>query len=222
MKIVNPKINYVFDTDTDKINTLVIENQRLMFDLLTDIEQQLSGYDGKTVLSDNNKILSISKQLELLTQFIPFEINRKNLISKISAELEKNAVCSEKYEHTAELLRMLEEYLSDLAFDLRADINFSKINIGAIIKAASPEILDDYDSLSEKIIDYMELVTDFDRQKLFITVNLRNYVTDEETESFMRTVLSHRLHILMIESHEYFRLPSENRVVIDCDLCEIF
>lgn len=63
MKIVNPKINYVFDTDTDKINTLVIENQRLMFDLLTDIEQQLSGYDGKTVLSDNNKILSISKQL---------------------------------------------------------------------------------------------------------------------------------------------------------------
>lgn len=63
MKIVNPKINYVFDTDTDKINTLVIENQRLMLDLLTDIEQQLSGYDGKTVLSDNNKILSISKQL---------------------------------------------------------------------------------------------------------------------------------------------------------------
>ena len=67
----------------------------------------------------------------------------------------------------------------------------------------------------------MELIYEFDRQKLFITVNMRSFVSDAEAELFARTVIAHGYRVLMLESAERERLSNENRLIIDGDLCEI-
>ena len=56
MKFVFPEIDFIFDTECDKINTLIIENPVLFRSLLQDITDQLSGLDGKAVLSENSKL----------------------------------------------------------------------------------------------------------------------------------------------------------------------
>ena len=48
----------------------------------------------------------------------------------------------------------------------------------------------------------MELIYEFDRQKLFITVNMRSFVSDAEAELFARTVIAHGYRVLMLESAE--------------------
>lgn len=78
-----------------------------------------------------------------------------------------------------------------------------------------------HDSLGEKIIDLMELITEFDREKFYVIINLRSYLSDEETERFMDTVIRHRFSVLMIESNEHLLLPQESRFLVDKDLCEI-
>lgn len=78
-----------------------------------------------------------------------------------------------------------------------------------------------HDSLGEKIIDLMELITEFDREKFYVIINLRSYLSDEETERFMDTVIRHRFSVLMIESNEHLLLPRESRFLVDKDLCEI-
>lgn len=74
--------------------------------------------------------------------------------------------------------------------------------------------------LDLKILDYMELVREFDRDKLFITVNMRAYFDDVLIEQFMKTAISHEFRILMLESNAYRALPYEKRTTIDADLCE--
>lgn len=222
MKLVYPGINNVFDTDIEKVNCIIIENQKLFLSLLEDINEQLNGNEGKLVVSENNKPLQTSKYLEVLSQFVPFELSKKSLITKISSELEKKAVSSEYYAETVEIVSRLENYLINLAFDFSCDINYNKLEIGSIIKASGVEISNDYDNLGEKIIDYIELVTEFDRRKLFVTVNLRSYLSDSETSDFMQTVLSHGYNIIMLENCEHTRLEKELRYIIDSDLCEIF
>lgn len=66
----------------------------------------------------------------------------------------------------------------------------------------------------------MELVREFDRDKLFFTVNLRSYIDDDEAELFMKTVIDHDFKIVMIENKEYNKLKHELRMTIDADLCE--
>ena len=221
MKLVYPGINCVFDTDCDRVNCIVIENQSLFCSLLEDVDAQLNGFDGRLVISEGNKPLNVSKYFEVITQFIPFEMSRKSLVNKITAELEKKAVSSDFYAETAEIISRLENHLINLAFDFSCDINYNKLEIGSIIKASGIEINSNYDNLGEKIIDYMELVTEFDRRKLFFTVNLRSYLSDADTEEFMKTVVGHGFNVIMLESSEHPRLDSETRYIIDSDLCEI-
>ena len=83
------------------------------------------------------------------------------------------------------------------------------------------EFREDYDSLSEKLVDYFELVEKYDRKKLFIIYGMRSFVADKEMELFLETVLQHGYNVLMIESGERDRLPSESRYIVDSSLCEI-
>ena len=67
----------------------------------------------------------------------------------------------------------------------------------------------------------MELVREFDRDRLFVTVNMRSYIDDPEIELLMKTVLDHGYHLIMVENKEYERLQYEERWIVDKDLCEI-
>ena len=171
MKFVYPGIDYIFDTQSEKVNTLIIENQSLFYKLIVDLNNQLFGLDGLSVVSLNDKELVISKNVELLDRFVPFNLNPKTLITKISAELENKAVSDDYYEKTAELMGEIERYLLDLSFDFFCDIQFAKVNIGAIIKASGVEVNDNYDSLSERIIDY------FGEETLYVLFSRAAYIS---------------------------------------------
>lgn len=221
MKFVHPEISRVFNTEDALVNTLVIENQRFMYRLLNDLHSQINGLDGQCVVSEDNVPVACSKYAEILDTFVPFEINKKSLLTKIAAALEHKAASSDFLVQTGKLLTDFSNYMDELAFDFPCDIVFPKIGIGSLIKGAGPELRDDYDSIGEKVIDYMELVRTFDRNKLFFTLNMRSFVTDEETERFMKTAVSHGYHVIMIEGSDRPRLQTENRLIIDMDLCEI-
>ena len=62
---------------------------------------------------------------------------------------------------------------------------------------------------------------EFIGKKLFVTVNLRSYISDKEAELFMQTALLHKFNVFMIENYEHKRLSYEKRFIIDADLCLI-
>ena len=221
MKLVYPDLEYVPDTDGDGIPVLVIEEPRFFRSFLSDLFSQSEGLAGRAVLSINDVPVEMDKYLELLDRFVPFEINRKPLLTRILSALEKTAMDEDHFLATRELLASLEKYVGDLAFSEDCDILCSKIAVSPILRAVGIELQEQYGDPAEKIIDYMELVRRYDREKLFVTVNIRSFFSDKETSGFMKTVRSHGFHLMMLESVERPRLPLENRVVIDRDLCEI-
>ncbi len=83
------------------------------------------------------------------------------------------------------------------------------------------ELCEDYASLGEKLIDYMELAVEYLQKKLFVFVNLRSYISDREAQLFLDTVRQHKYHIILVESHESIKLKGEKRYIIDAAYCEI-
>lgn len=220
MKLVFPDISRVFDTDCGQVPTLVIENQPLLLRILTDLQEQSDGNDGQAVLSADNKPVPIAKHMELLTHFVPFDLNRKALLTKVCAALEKNAN-EIQYDATLHILQQMQDYLYTLAFDFPCDICYTKLSVGTLIKSVGVEIRQNRDRLPDQLLDYMELVGEFERRKLFVTYNLRSVLSDCETSDFMQTVLAHGYAVLMLESSTRPLLEFEERYVVDEDLCEI-
>ena len=214
-------MDYVFDCAEEKMCSIIIENQKMLYHIICDILGQIQGDDGETILSEENQVLSISKYAELITQFTPFELNHKNLVNKVILQMQKLAVDEQHYMKTQQLVSEWEQYLMDLSIDMVGNFNFSKVMSDTFIKAAGVEFDNSYKSLAEKIIDYFELIHEYDRKKLFILVNLRSYLSDKEMDIFIQDVLAREIQVLLLESSEHVLLVNEKRFIVDADLCVI-
>lgn len=221
MKFIHPEIETVIDTENGNYNTLIIEEQRFFVRLLEDIVNQLQGRDGISVIAVDNAPVQFSRNGLMLDTFVPFDLNRKPMLNLIVSDLCKRAAAPEHFEMTASTLSAVELWLDDLAYDYPCDIVFPNIAIPALIKAASPEIRGEDASVAERVLDYMELIESFDQTKLFFTLNMRSFVTDEDMERFAHTAISHGYHTIGIESNVHPLLSLEKRLIIDSDLCEI-
>lgn len=202
-------------------NELIIENRKMFFNVVNSMASQTNGLNGNCVLSVSDKPVEFSKYADLTVQFAPFEINRKNLITKLYSALEEKAMISENFIKTQELLRKLEEYMIYLSEDFPFEINCRKLSVAPIIRALSPEIEEGDKSVIEKIFAYMELVRELDRDKLFIMVNMRSYFSDTEMENFTESISLHDFKVLLVENSESKILKHTKRYIIDNDLCEI-
>ena len=223
MRFVFPEINNVFEFEIGFVNTIVIENRTLFSKILRDISTSIEGNEGLSVLSENYVPIPIQKNVELLHDFLNFNINSKPLITKIISALEKVSLDEEHYLETQKLMADIENRISNWAFGFPCDIVASKANPASILKGVGIEIRDSYEGTAgeaEKIIDYMELVREFDREKLFITVSMRSFFEDDVIKKFMQTVVSHDFKVLMIENKAYSLLDEEKRLTVDEDLCE--
>lgn len=135
--------------------------------------------------------------------------------------MQKLAMDEEHYYQTSELITLLESYLLDLSVELTGNIELSKITWENTIKAVGVEFADIYDSLAEKILDYMELVREYDSERIFITLNLWSYISDNEMNKFVNDVVVRGYKLLMLENTEYPIIEHEKRYIIDADKCII-
>ena len=220
MKLAYRDMEHVLHFEPGYVHELIIENRKMFFDMVNSIALQADGQPGGFVLSISDKPVEFSRFTDLTVQFAPFQVNRKNLLTKLYAALEKNALSPENYMRTGELLGELEKYTLLLADELPFGISCQKLAIGPILRALSPEIEEWDKSPLERIFSYMELVRELDRDKLFIMINMRTYFPDEDMERFAESACLHDFKVLLVESAALKKLEHTRRVVIDADLCE--
>ncbi len=94
-------------------------------------------------------------------------------------------------------------------------------SFGIVIKSLGLEFNDDYGNICDKIIDYMELVREYDSIKLFVFVNLRSYISDKDCIMLYDTILRKQFMTIMLENCEHEICPYEKRTIIDKDDCVI-
>lgn len=221
MRFAHPHMETVIDIDPQHIPCLVVENAGFFRQLVQDIYNQINGNGGDTVLSDDYRPVDFSKYADIIDSFASFTVNRKTLQSKIISALERTAVNEVFYLKTSELLQAVEQYFNELTMDSSAELYCAKLNISAIIKAVGISVAEEYAEPLEQYLDYMELMREYDRERVFVFINMRSYFSDEEMLRFMDTTSSQGYKIMLIDSKLCSLLPFEKRLIIDEDLCEI-
>lgn len=220
MKIVHPKINSKIEISDHEISVLVIEAPEFFYELLIDIKRQINNFEGNAILSVHDEPVNFHKYVELITDPLSIEMNSRVIIKKIIAAMEKCGQDAVYYERTQELMAEIETYINDLSLNFEVEIECHDISVQQILKAAELTVTDDYKRLVDKIYAYMELIREFEEDKLFIFVNLSNYIDSRQLQEFVDTVIGHSFKVLLIDSHDFKRLEKENRLIVDCDLCE--
>ena len=198
MKLAYPEWHDIMEWKGNSFCSLVLEHPRLLLDFLMDLKMQIEKLDGQAVLSENDVPIEISQHMELITDFVFFDLNKKSLITKIITALDKMAKGEFFYERTLAFLSSVENYVDDLCMEFDADV-----------------------ACEIPTVTGMKLVREYDRDKLFVFLNLRSFLKLDELEQFMKTVVDHDFRVLLVDNCAYPLLKNERRLLIDKDLCEI-
>lgn len=220
MILCHPQMETIMDFSGTKVQTLVIEAPGFLRAFLQDLYDQIDGMEGELLLSEQDKQLSIGTWVEVIDNFLNLDMNKKHLLNRIIGEMERLSGTDTFFLKTSELLQRLEVYISELAFSFDCDIICGHCTVGGLLKGMGVTVRDEYEDPLERLIDYMELVREFERDKLFVYVNLRSFFSDAQIERFLYTALDHGYHILLIDAQSHEKLQLENRITVDNDLCE--
>lgn len=214
----------LFDTPLviydDMINQLVFEGAAEMYSFVSELYQQTNKMDGGIIISEEEKVLDISKVVDLTTDYFPFEVNRKTIITKLQTRL-KECAFKEMFYETNKLLSSISGFIESLSDSLDYDVEYDDIDISALLKASNIRFYVESVSLEEQIIDYCKNTVSLVGDRVFVFVLLRNYLSSDAFESFKKMVIDNKLKILLIESLERPKSHHENSIIIDEDMCVI-
>lgn len=217
-----PPVDLIADIPENKVLTIIAENPKLMYELAEDIYNQINGNSGSVVFSENYVPIKPQKAVDLITQFVPFTVNRKDILNKIYTKVNQTSINEKFYKDTQEILSHIELYLYNITEELNVETNFVRPNeITGILKAFDLKIVENEQSLVDKILEYIIACRDYRGCNWFITVGLRNYITSEEAELLFQSVLLNDVTLVCIEGSSQNKVKNETRIIIDNDLCII-
>ena len=221
MKLVYTSLQSEIEIENGRFNSIIVENQNYYYQLVRDLKLQMDGKEGGWTLSDNDKPLVISKNIELFIDYFDINCNHKTIITKVINALEKTASDNEYIDDTLQLLADVERYIYNLSEDYEIMIDCDKVTISQLLKAIGITVHIDSEELTEVLYTYMQIFRQFVGDRLFVFINMRSYVSDIQFDEFIKTIINHGYQAIFLENKEYPTLENERRLIIDEDLCEI-
>lgn len=226
MKLVHPILEQHIKFEENIVNIICVENPKYLVKMILDIQSQVQGFDmGEFVLSEN-KLIDFKNNVELITDIFNLDFNSKKLTNKIHQILAENAVDEEFYLKSAEITSQIREYINELILDSSYDLTYNdKLDPPAIIKMAGIKASEEeQQSILERILKYVELNQELLGTKLFVFVNLKSFLDQEDLKDFYREILYRKINILLLENcykYDIIELEIERYFILDKDLCEI-
>lgn len=179
--------------------------------------------DGRYVLSDADKELGISKNMDIVFDIFSIDINSKKIINKLYEEMQQVAYSEKVYVKTQEIAQSIQRYILELEQETDYILTFTEdVDWMAIFKALRVQhevIEEDY---FEKLIRYIKVATVVMKYKIFVFVNLRSYLSDLQMQKLIQEAIYQEVKLIFVGNYVKDCMEGGLRYIIDRDQCEIY
>lgn len=223
MKLVHPELKQVFEFTEEQVNVWVIENPAAFYQYIMQLFKQISGKEGKFVLSHEMKELKISKQMDILLEPWSMDFSSRKILGRLYEEIKEIAWESENFINTKEMMSDLNRYVLDLEHKLPYDIECpEEIDFVQLLKALDIKLEVDAETLLEQLVLYIKLCRRLLHIQVLVLVNIKSYLNKDELVELYKIAAYEKVYLLLLESVDRESIDVERKYVIDNDMCEIF
>ena len=136
MKMVHSELSGEIISESAAFTEWTIESPKDFSEYLHELYCQYENGEGRFVLSQGDKIIELSKYLEIIVNPFTVEINSRKILNKLYIKLEKVSKEEQMYEETLELTAYIHEYLMRLEQQTNYILSFDdNLEIPALLKA---------------------------------------------------------------------------------------
>ncbi len=223
MRLVHFELSGEILSDKEGFTEWVIESPDIFSEYVLELSDQISGSEGRFVLSEKDKELDFGKKADIIFNPFAVDVNSRKILNKLYFELVNLSNGEQMYLKTVELLRYLQEYMLDLEQCTEYILEFDQeTDISALLKAVSIRYETKDMDFQERLIQYIKILTAMVGVKVFIFVNLRSYLTDYQMQEVIKEMKYQDVKGLFIESQQRGCMEGVKQYIIDVDRCEIY
>jgi CRISPR-associated protein Csn2 len=110
------------------------------------------------------------------------------------------------------------EYRSNVDISLSVS---EDLDVISLLKLFDVKIETNYNSLIEKLINYINILCSIKKIDILFLVNIKSYLSEENINELYKHCFYNKINLFLLESSLNYSLPCEKTVLIDKDLCEI-
>lgn len=221
MRLVYADFNLAFELRENEAMVVIIENQHLFAEIVNELIQQCAGQDGGFVLSDSDKIKTISKEMQFIMNPFLIDCNEKKIIQKLYQEIELVAL-EEYIEYMSsvhsEIINCLDKLFAAVPYVVSYNIDQ---NIPSLLKAYNVQIDAAAENLLEKLINYLRVLNQLCHIHVIGFVNLKTFLSDEEVMQLYEFAFYQKIQLILFENVQKSVLQGEKTCIIDKDQCII-
>ena len=220
MKLVNSKYGLDIEFVENRITTLVVEKPKYMSDIIQNIMCQINGLEGSFVLSDEKNI-KFEKDVIFITEPFHVDLNGKKIINKLYGQLENiTKELTEDYDViNRNIIKSLEKITDGITYNnLKYNLEF---DWKELFKLYDVKVEENYESLEEKLEEYIKILSGILCPKLVIFLNFKSYLEQEQMENLVMSSFYNKVPLLLIESNETYQMENEKVFIVDKDRCLI-
>jgi len=200
---------------------LVIENPKFFREVIKDLT--ISEEEKELSITIDGQPLSFDKDLDIIFNPLKLDFNSKRAMTTLLKLLVKTSVSEEFYLATNKLKTKIVKYFSEVvdAGNFEFEVSADEFTMDSIAKAISIHIVGDEDDFVELLTDYVSMMADLTNIKLFVFINLRQLVSDEDLNRFHHNLDNHQINVLLIDGIVKDHLDDVQCLIVDVDMCEI-
>lgn len=220
MKIANIEMENTLKLDKH-ITTFVIENKKYFFKYVEMFLSQNKGGEGDFVFSQNNKILSISKNILIINDLFSISLNERKILNALFQEI--NLILNDQflesyYSLNSSLINLMNSVILETVIPTEFDDDYDVTNL---LKLLNFKFSDNNSGLVDRLIDYLLVTNQFLKPKLYILINSKNLFSENDFINLNKFLEYNKIKILFIETSYVKKHHFENIFLIDNDLCEL-
>ena len=206
------------DFDISPVWQLVVENPDHLGKLVSEMNDQIRGLDGRFVLSSKGGIIELHRYAIISVGPFDANPNRKEILNGFTQTLTDFALSEDHYVHTSELLCDLRSYLCNLAAEIETEFELTEPTASSIIKSLEFRFSENL-NLDERIYDFIRLVGRYTKYRLIVLVNISDFMSEEKYRELLRNIAYLQTPVLVMDGR--FIDAAYPAVIMDSDLCEL-
>lgn len=221
MKFVEREYGIEVDIKENIVSIIVLEDVKLRLPLINELFSQTSGKEGNWLLFENDKSFDLGKKVELILEPLTLTLNNKKVKTKLYQDIKTIAqdYCfSQGLEVHSQICNYLENMLDKLPYPVKYDEDW---DVSEILKAYNVELVEEYDNIFEKLYNYIKLVNTVCGTEIFVMVNIKQYLTDDQITELYKMAAYGKLQLVLIEFSTNNKRDCEELYILDNDDCVI-
>lgn len=221
-RLTHGEYGFVLELGENVVYEIVAENPVIFAAMVRELSEQMEGKNGEFRLSQGEKSLSLEKKVAFVRDVFAIDINQRNILSKLYAELGADS-CSICLQERSEFIESYIKYLDSICNNSDLFVTYEEEpDVLEILKLAKLRIDSEAVTTLESIIEYISVVSRLLRIDIIVFLNLKLFLSKEELLKLYEECFHKKVCLILLEASFSERMLCEKGCIIDKDRCIIY